>query len=200
MSQVQPSKAPSGSRTALAVAIVALILGAGGLGYAVYLGLSQVPSQFSSFPVVNESVANRSITIEWVSKFDSGKDRFVPGFITIAQGDTVTLTFISNDTGDAHTFTLTLPTSVPGFFQLNNSAAGLTNFLTKAKFTGPAGGCTDQNARTVACKTTGTIGNLTATGSFTVKVAGIYRFKCIYHEKLGMFGWLIVLANKGFTG
>jgi plastocyanin len=63
-----------------------------------------------------------------------------------------------------------------------------------------AGGCTNQNATPVACKTTGRIGSLTATGSFTVKVTGIYRFKCIYHEKLGMFGWLIVLANKGFTG
>jgi type II secretory pathway pseudopilin PulG len=41
---------------------------------------------------------------------------------------------------------------------------------------------------------------LSATGSFTVTKPGIYRYFCFYHQSIGMFGWLVVLPNKGYTG
>lgn len=187
----------SSTRTAMAVAIVALVLGAASLGYTVYLGVFSVPNQFSTYPSVNQPRTTWNITIDWVSTYDSGQDRFSPQYITIAQGDTVMLTFISNDTSDGHTFTMRLPTSTPGNFQLNNSAIGQLNVLTQPEtvFTTSARNCSDQNGSPVTCQTTGTIGNLTARGSFSVSTPGLYRFRCLYHEKFGMFGFLVVLPN-----
>ena len=194
----QPQSTPSNSRTALVVAVIALVLAAAGLGYTAYLGVFSIPNQFSTFPSVNERFQTWNITIDWAT-YNSGKDRFSPQYITIAQGDTVNLQFMSNDTGDGHTFTVRLPTTGSGSFQLNNSMAGLRNFLTGNLFTGAATGCSDQNGSPVTCKTSGTIGNLTATGSFTIATPGLYRFRCVYHEKLGMFGFLVVLPNTSTT-
>src|SRR2546430_7052834 len=47
----QSQAASSTGRTALAIGVVALIIGASALGYAVYFGLSQLPSQLSSVSV-----------------------------------------------------------------------------------------------------------------------------------------------------
>src|SRR5437867_8759608 len=202
MSQAKVSGMSSSTRTAMAVAIVALVLGAASLGYTVYLGVFSVPNQFSTFPSVNQPHTTWNITIDWVSTYNSGQDRFSPQYITIAQGDTVMLTFISNDTDDGHTFTMKLPTSTPGNFQLNNSAIGQVNVLTQPEttFTTSARNCSDQNGSPVTCQTTGgcfasngspttcpgATAMLTAKGSFTVSVPGLYRFRCLYHERFGM--------------
>ena len=210
MSQPQ-SSGMSSARTAMAIAIVGVVLGASGLGYAVYLGVFSVPNQFSTFPSINQPHQTWNVTLDWVSTYDSGQDRFAPEYITIAQGDTVNLRFISNDTDDGHTFTMKLPT---GIFQLNNSVIGQVNVLTQPEttFTTSAANCSDQNGSPVTCQTTGgcfdstgaptacpggpnSTAMLTAKGSFTVTAAGLYRFRCLYHEKFGMFGFLVVLPN-----
>jgi plastocyanin len=204
--------------TALIVAVLALILGIASLGYAVYLQtqVNSAQSTASSLPKINQTVQTRNVTVDWVgAKFNpSSQDRFSPEYIVINQGDTVNLSFISNDT-DAHTFTVTLPT---GVFQLNDSLIGMTNFLTGTTFLGNATGCqrdtspvncnlarssrcVDGAGVKVACNAGSVDHSMVSTsGSFTVKVAGTYLFYCVYHKAKGMFGYLIVLPNAGFTG
>jgi plastocyanin len=111
------------------------------------------------------------------------------------------MTFEDNDT-DGHTFEVLLPT---GLFILNNSLAGETNHLTLATFAGNATGCM-VDGQGVPCNTTGscTVGitacNVTSSGTFgPVTVPGVYRFFCIYHQALGMYGFLIVLPNRGYV-
>jgi len=212
----QPVKPARSMNTALIVAVLALILGIASLGYAVYLQtqVSSAQSAASSLPKINQIVQTRNVTEDWVNKYNSGLDRFAPEYIVINQGDTVNLSFISNDT-EAHTYTVQLPT---GIFQLNDSIKGQTNFLTGATFAGNATGCqrdsivvscnlapysrcVDASGATVACNTLSVDHAMVFTsGSFTVKVAGTYLFYCVYHKAKGMFGYLIVLPNAGFTG
>ena len=130
MSQPQTPAAPQNTaRLALALGIVGLILGASGLGYALYLGLSQVPSQLSSLPQVNQRPGQKTIRVEWTTSLNAKQDRFYPNSFTVNQGDNVTIILITNDTSDGHTFTMNLAlrglTSVN--FQLNNSWKGLTS-------------------------------------------------------------------------
>jgi plastocyanin len=200
--------------TALAVAIVALIVALA--TFAVPLispynassdqvnslqgQVSQLQQQISSLPIVDQPPTTRIILLDWQNTGNSGQDRFNPNVITINQGDTVHVTFEDNDT-DGHTFEILLPT---GLFVLNNSLAGETNHLTLATFAGNATGCMI-NGQGVPCNTTGscTVGitacNVTSSGSFTVTVPGVYRYFCIYHQALGMFGFLIVLPNRGYV-
>ncbi len=194
--------------TALAVAIIALIVSLAVFAVpliapynassdqvtALQSQVGQLQQQISSLPVVDEKPTNRLILLEWVSTGDAGQDRFNPNFITINQGDTVILTFITNDTSDGHTFTLLLPT---GLFQMNASQPGQLNKLTGDMFVGPPEGCM-KDGKPVACETTGDPGTITATGSFTVTSPGIYRYFCKYHQQFGMFGFLTVLPNKGY--
>jgi plastocyanin len=202
--------------TALIVAVLALILGVASLAYGFYVQtqVSSAQSAATSLPKINQAVQTRNVTIDWVNTFNSGLDRFAPEYIVINQGDTVNLSFISNDT-DAHTFTTNLPT---GIFQLNDSIPGQTNFLTGGTFAGNATGCqqdsngvscnlapysrcVDGTGATVACNAPTVNHSMVFTrGSFTVKVAGTYLFYCVYHKAKGMFGYLIVLPNAGFTG
>ena len=193
-----------------AVAIIAIILALASFGYAyiattsganssevnsLSTSVSSLNSAVSALTVVNQAPQTRFIQETWNFNDASQQDRFDPTLIVINQGDTVDLTFASNDTGDSHTFTLT---GIPeGEFQLNDSTAGLTNFLTGATFTGAATGCMT-NGQPVACNTHGTIGNLTSTGSFTVNQPGVYRFFCVYHQSIGMYGFLVVLPNEGY--
>ena len=109
--------------TALIVAVIALILGISAIGYAAYLQsqVGSAQSAASSIPKINQPVKTWNITMEWTNTVSSGQDRFNPQFLTIAQGDTVRITFLSNDTADGHTFTIQLPT---GIFQLNDSLPG----------------------------------------------------------------------------
>ncbi len=162
------SQTAATGRTALAIGVVALIIGASALGYAVYLGLSQLPSELSAVTVnvpcsTSQPCANKTIRVDWTLD-DSGQDRFNPQYATVIQGDNLTIMFITNDTTDAHTFTLNL--GLRGFssstlFQLNNSWTGLSSgdFILPGtpgynlNFTGKPDGCTDNNGGAVACNT-----------------------------------------------
>jgi plastocyanin len=200
--------------TALAVALVALIVALA--GFAIPLispynassdqvnslqgQVSQLQQQISSLPAVNVKPTQRIILLDWANTGNSGQDRFNPNVIVIDQGDTVHLTFEDNDT-DGHTFEILLPT---GLFVLNNSLAGEINHLTMDTFAGNATGCMI-NGQGVPCNTTGSCTadisacNVTSTGSFTVTVPGVYRFFCLYHQTLGMFGFLVVLPNEAYV-
>jgi plastocyanin len=216
--------APKGFGLSLAVAVIAIFLAVGAISFA-YLGsntqISSLQSEVSSlqsvqgklpanFPTVNQTVATRNILIQW-EQFprDITQDRFFPDFITVNQGDTLKITFVQNDTGDAHTFTITVPTSDSGCsggceYQINESQPGLHNFLqSEALITTPANNCMD-GGQSVPCTqlltggTGGSIGNISGHISFTVTVPGVYRFFCFYHQGIGMFGWLIVLPNADY--
>jgi len=100
-----PQASSSTGRMALAIGIVGLVLGASGLGYAVYLGQSQIPSQLSSL-AVNVTPSDKTVRVEWTTAFEAAQDRFEPQYITVAQGDNLTIILITNDTIDAHTFTI----------------------------------------------------------------------------------------------
>lgn len=200
--------------TALAVAIVALIVSLA--GFAVPLispynassdqvntlqsQVSDLEQRINSLPVVNQQPTHRIIRLEWLNTGNGGQDRFNPNFITVNQGDTIDLAFFDNDT-DGHTFEILLP---GGLLVLNNSLAGQINHLTMDTFAGNAVGCM-LNGQQTPCDTTGscttgiTACNVTSSVSFTVTQPGVYRFFCLYHQALGMFGFLVVLPNKAFT-
>jgi len=210
----QSQTASSTGRTALAIGVVALIIGASALGYAVYLGLSQLPSQLSSVSVdkpcsTAQPCANKTFRVDWFLSNQTGQDRFYPSDITVIQGDNITIIFNTNDTTDAHTFTSGdfITPGTPGY-NLN--------------FTGKPDGCQDNNGSTVACNTqkqddtanggTGPTGacnnyastpppcNLWSIGYLgVVNTPGVYEFHCFYHQKGGMVGYITVLPNKGFT-
>src|SRR6266566_8422926 len=129
MSQMAGSQTSSStSRIALAIGVVGLVLGASRLGYAAYFGQSQIPSQLSSL-AVNVKPSDKTIRVEWTTAFEAAQDRFEPQYITVAQGDNVTIMLITNDTGDAHTFTIGLAlrnlAGTTAQFVLNNSWIGL---------------------------------------------------------------------------
>ena len=201
--------------TALAVALVALIVALAGFAIplispynassdqvnSLQSQVAQLQQEFSSLPTVDQTPTTRIIQLSWENTGNTGQDRFVPNVIVINQGDSVHVTFEDNDT-DGHTFEVLLPT---GLFVLNNSLAGETNHLTLATFAGNATGCM-VNGQGVPCNTTGscTVGitacNVTSSGTFgPVTVPGVYRFFCLYHQALGMFGFLIVLPNRGYA-
>jgi plastocyanin len=219
MSQPQSTTSPKSSsigRIALAVGIIGLVLGASGLGYAVYLGQSQLPSQVSALSV-NVAPSNKVFRVDWFNDPASAQDRFFPEFITVAQGDNVTIIFITNDTGDAHTFTMGLALrGLPGSaqFVLNDSATGLSSgpyLVPKETFTGgPGSSCSDRNGNSYACSiqqegtptcTPTPCFGLASTGWLgIVTVPGVYKFFCFYHQKGGMIGYFTVLPNKAYTG
>jgi plastocyanin len=200
--------------TALAIAMVALIVALAGFAIpliapynassdqvnSLQSQVGQLQQQINSLPVVNEQPTIRIIRLEWLNTGNGGQDRFNPNFITINQGDTVDLAFFDNDT-DGHTFEILLPT---GLVVLNNSFRGQINHLTMDLFVGPPTGCM-LNGQIIPCNTTGTwkadfsAFNVTSTVSFTLTVPGVYRFFCLYHQALGMYGFLVVLPNKGYT-
>lgn len=199
--------------TALAVAVVAIIVALAAFAIplispynassdqvtALQSQVNQMQQQINSLPVVDETPTTRVILLDWQNTGNSGQDRFNPNIMTINQGDTVALTFEDNDT-DGHTFEVLLPT---GLVVLNNSLPGEINHLTLATFTGPATGCM-LNGQSVACNTTGNCNsavsacNVTSHVQFTVNQPGVYRYFCLYHQALGMFGFLVVLPNRGY--
>ncbi len=136
--------------------------------------------------VVNQPPIERDLTLTWTKDL-SLQDRFFGGPIVVNQGDTVRVTFISNDTV-THTFTL----GPPYDFQINASLVGLVNDLTLKQFTTPA---TDNSPGVVV---SGSPGNVSATGSFVAKYVGIFSYVCIYHINVGMFGFLVVLPNTAY--
>jgi plastocyanin len=149
--------------------------------------INSVQSNEWNLPVTNQTPTTRQETIEWTN-FVSGQDRFYPSTILVNQGDNVSITFISNDT-DAHTLTI----GPPYDFQINATVPGTQDYLLNEKsFTTPA------TNNSPGVKVYGTPGNITTTGSFVAKYAGIYEFFCVYHVQIGMFGYLVVLPNSAY--
>jgi plastocyanin len=147
-------------------------------------------SKLSSLPEVNQAPQTRNIRIEWSNTENAGQDRFFESTIVVDQGDNVSITFIANDT-DAHTFTLESPYD----FQINGTVPGTLDYLkSETPFT------TTATNNSPGVRVGGTPGNVTGTGSFIAKYAGIFEYFCIYHVALGMFGYLIVLPNGAYTG
>lgn len=181
------------TRAAVLLLLAGVLIGADVmLAMVLWLNVGLVPTQTAGLPGVNQPPTIRHVTIEWTNTYPSGQDRFVPDLIVVNQGDTVNLTFISNDT-DAHTLTMTLPT---GFFQLNASGPGAIDPHTGKNFTTSATGCF-LDSESVPCNTLGKIGSFVSTGTFTVDMPGIYQITCVYHP--AMVGYLLVLPNAGFN-
>ncbi len=140
-----------------------------------------------TLPFVNQHPTIRVITVEW-AEFLSQQDRFFTNFIIVNQGDTVDVTFISNDTA-SHTFTIDAPYN----FQINGSIKGTVNDVTGGIFNNSY---PKNNSPGVTFS--GSSGNVTGHGSFVAKHSGIYLYYCIYHIHLGMFGYLVVLPNSAY--
>lgn len=141
----------------------------------------------NSLPVVNQRPTVRVITVEW-AEFLAHQDRFFTNFIIVNAGDTVQLTFISNDTA-SHTFTI----DAPYHFQINGSIPGTIDDPTGKTFT------TEPTNNNGTCTATSTPGNVTCGGSFVAKFPGIYEYYCVYHIHLGMFGYMVVLPNAAYS-
>jgi len=200
-------------KTALAIALVALIVALAAVALpmiapssassdqmtALQGQVSQLQQQINSLPLMDQTPTTRHILLQWMNTGNTGQDMFNPNQITVNQGDNVSIIFEDNDT-DGHTFEILLP---QGLYILNNSLPGETNHLTLQNFTTPPDNC--QIASTVIpCNTIGNCNsdfsacNVTSHVSFVVTEPGVYRFFCLYHQALGMYGFLIVLPNRGY--
>jgi plastocyanin len=142
----------------------------------------------SSGWVIDQPPVTHYITLTWELSPQALQDRFTPFNIVVAQGDTVHITFIVNDSS-AHTFTIGPPYN----FQINVTVPGLRNDLTGQIFNSSA----TNNSPGVAIS--GTPGNVTGTGSFVARYAGVFEFFCVYHVQIGMFGYLVVLPNAAYN-
>ena len=177
---------PNGSNSSLLSEIQTLQSEVGQLSH----NESLLSSKLSSLPEVTQAPQTRNIRVEWSNTESAGQDRFFESTIVVNQGDNVSITFIANDT-DAHTFTLESPYN----FQINGTVPGTLDYLkNETPFTTPA------TNNSPGVRVYGTPGNVTATGSFIAKYAGIFEYFCIYHVALGMFGYLIVLPNAAYSG
>ncbi|MDE1857909.1 MAG: hypothetical protein KGI26_02415 [Thaumarchaeota archaeon] len=126
---------------AIAVAVVAILIAVASLSVAynaqsaanANTGISQVSASLnnalSSLGTKPSTVAYK---VDWCNTDNTGQDRFCPNQLVVYQGDVVQIMFIHNDT-DAHTFTLDT-----GYynFQINDSIAGMHNFVTNGGITG----------------------------------------------------------------
>ena len=137
---------------------------------------------------VDQAPITHYITLTWELSPQALQDRFTPFNIIVAQGDTVHITFIVNDSS-AHTFTMGPPYN----FQINVTTPGLRNDLTGETFNSSA----SNNSPGVVIS--GTPGNITGTGSFVAKYPGVFEYFCVYHVQIGMFGYLTVLPNKAYN-
>lgn len=138
--------------------------------------------------VVDQAPVTRYITLTWELSPEALQDRFTPYNIVVAQGDTVHITFIVNDTS-AHTFTIGAPYN----YQINVTVPGLHNDLTGKTF------MTNATNNSPGVVVRGTVGNVTGTGSFVAKYAGVFEYYCVYHVQIGMFGYLTVLPNLAYN-
>ncbi|MCL4518666.1 MAG: hypothetical protein M1587_05640, partial [Thaumarchaeota archaeon] len=145
-------------------------------------------AQSTGGQMINQTPVTHYITLTWELSPQALQDRFTPFNIVVSQGDTVHITFIVNDSV-AHTFTIGAPYN----FQINASVPGFTNDLTGKTFTQNA---TNNSPGVVV---TGMPGNVTATGSFVAKYAGVFEYYCVYHVQVGMFGYLTVLPNAAYS-
>ena len=115
------SEASRAAQGALAVAIIALIVGLVALAFP-FLGSPSVSQQQviapSSIPGIDQRPTTRLVTMEWEATLPSLQDRWFPQDIIVNQGDTIVLTLIVNDTDGAHTFNILAPTGPGGAAQL----------------------------------------------------------------------------------
>lgn len=185
------------SAAATALVLIALITMVGAVviannaisaGRPTTIATSTVTTTSGGGSYLDQKPVTHYITMTWEKSPQAQQDRFTPFNIVVAQGDTVHITFIVNDTS-AHTFTIGAPYN----YQINASVPGLTNDLTGQTFT--------QNAthNSPGVVVTGTPGNVTATGSFVAKYAGVFEYYCVYHVQIGMFGYLTVLPNAAYS-
>lgn len=137
--------------------------------------------------MMNQTTTVRQIFETWYKSPASGQDRFDPSFLVVNQGDTISLTFINNDTV-AHDIVIGPPYNIV----INATVPGLVNDLTGRTFTTSA----KNNSPGVAVE--GKPGNVTATYEFIVKYAGTFEFVCTYHAQVGMIGYLTVLPNAAY--
>jgi hypothetical protein len=83
-----------------------------------------------------------------------------------------------------------LTIGAPYNFQINASVAGTQDYLLNEKnFTTPP------TNNSPGVHVWGTPGNVTGTGSFIAKYAGIYEFFCVYHVQIGLQIYLSFFLN-----
>lgn len=180
---------------ATAIVLIAVIVMIGAVAIANIMinaetsAVTPVASQNNSPLSVDQPAITHYITVTWEKSPQALQDRFTPFNIVVAQGDTVHITFIVNDTA-AHTFTMGAPYN----FQINDTVSGLTNDLTGQTFT------TGANDNSPGVSISGSPGNVTGTGSFVAKYTGVFEYYCVYHVQIGMFGYLTVLPNAAYNG
>lgn len=151
--------APKGFGLSLGVAVIAVFLAVGAIGFA-YVGASsqvtnlqgqvstlqsQIPQLIakSGLASVNATPTTMAFRVDWCNTDSTGQDRFCPPLLIVHQGDLVQVLFETNDS-DAHTFTI-----VAGGYnlQLNNTygapgsnantSTGMHDFLTDTYFQSP---------------------------------------------------------------
>ncbi|MDG6908194.1 MAG: hypothetical protein JRN20_20690 [Nitrososphaerota archaeon] len=143
--QVVYKGSPGVAKAALALAIIALLIGAGAFAMLLTTESSQ-DSQISSLTsqvnqlktsgvaAINKQPGVIAYKVDWSNTDPTGQDRFNPENILVVQGDIVQIMFIHNDT-DAHTFTI-ISSSSPYGFQINDTITGMRNFLTNLNYAG----------------------------------------------------------------
>lgn len=114
---------------------------------------------------------------------------FEPPFIIVNQGDTVRLTYVSNDTVGHD-----LKIDAPYNFNINGSLPGMLNDVTEKTFTTPP------TNNSPGVQVYGRVGAVTGTGTFVAQYPGIFVFYCIYHLDRGMFGYMVVSPDAAYHG
>jgi plastocyanin len=146
--QVVYKGSPRIATAALALAVIALVLGAAAFAELFSAtgtqgsSINSLQTQFNSLSgKVSANLSSVSVTptqiayrIDWSNVDPTGQDRFFPNVIVVAQGDVVQILFEHNDT-DAHTFTITHSPVTPYGFQINDTFAGMRDFLDNKTFT-----------------------------------------------------------------
>ena len=176
---------------ALALAIIAILLGLGAIYYAgtvtpsntsnttntsVQGQIQAINTKLATFSTVNATPAVVPFRVDWCNTDNTGQDRFCPSTLVVNQGDTVQILFIHNDT-DAHTFSIitgysfqiNLTYGAPGETNVSGTlyANGMHNFLTNGNFTGSC-----SNAGTYAQQSAAISGTYCVSGSSLLPVAG----------------------------
>ncbi|MHB1908705.1 MAG: cupredoxin domain-containing protein [Nitrososphaerales archaeon] len=179
------------AKAAVALAIIAIILALGA-----FVTFFTVPSgtsgtQFNSLSAKVNGIASVNATpsvvplkVDWCNTDNTGQDRFCPSQIVVAQGDTVVIWFVHNDT-DAHTFTI-IPSGTNGYsFQINATAGipgetningtlyanGMHDFLNNANYTGSC-----SNSGTFAQDSAGISGTYCVSGTSLIAPGTNYGF------------------------
>ncbi len=181
--------------TTLVLIVLISVIGAVGIADIMITAQSPAPTTVTTtvsnsvnISSINQPIVTHYITLTWELSPQAHQDRFTPFNIVVAQGDTVHIAFIVNDTS-AHTFTIGAPYN----YQINVTVPGLRNDLTGQNFT------TNSTNDSPGVLVKGTPGNVTGTGSFVAKYAGVFEYFCVYHVQVGMFGYLTVLPNAAYN-